>query len=106
MAIAVIGGIIVSTVLSLVVVPAFFIIMDDLSHFLAWVFSRVVGKKEQEPEVLEPETLTRIATDNSRILATLEERILTLEAQTAPTGQKKAEKPASNVIQLPPLAAE
>ncbi|MEN9896201.1 MAG: hypothetical protein RIR97_2053, partial [Pseudomonadota bacterium] len=29
-----------------------------------------------------------------------------LEAQSTPTGQKKSEKPASNVIQLPPLAAE
>jgi predicted RND superfamily exporter protein len=106
MAIAVIGGIIVSTVLSLVVVPAFFLIMDDLSHFLSWVFSRVVGKKEQEPETLEPEVLTRITTDNSRILATLEERIQSLEAQSTPTGQKKSEKPASNIIQLPPLAAE
>jgi len=106
MAIAVIGGIIVSTVLSLVVVPAFFMMMDDLSRVLGWIFGRMVGKKEQEAEVLEPETLTRIATDNSRILATLEERVLTLEAQTSPSGQKKTEKPASNVIQLPPLAAE
>lgn len=35
MAIAVIGGIIVSTLLSLVVVPSFFLIMDDLSRLLA-----------------------------------------------------------------------
>ncbi|MGH6810320.1 MAG: efflux RND transporter permease subunit, partial [Ensifer adhaerens] len=38
MAIAVIGGIIVSTVLSLVVVPSFFLIMDDLSRLLARIF--------------------------------------------------------------------
>ncbi len=49
MATAVIGGIIVSTVLSLVVVPSFYLIMDDLSKVLAWVFSRFVGKKEDEP---------------------------------------------------------
>ena len=49
MATAVIGGIIVSTVLSLVIVPSFFLIMDDLSRGLAWVFSRMVGKKEVEP---------------------------------------------------------
>ncbi|MEO8530042.1 MAG: efflux RND transporter permease subunit [Deltaproteobacteria bacterium] len=48
MATAVIGGIIVSTVLSLVVVPAFFMIMDDLSRGLAWVFSSFIGKKEVE----------------------------------------------------------
>lgn len=50
MAIAVIGGIIVSTILSLVVVPSFFLIMDDLSRLLGWVFGRMIGPKEQEPE--------------------------------------------------------
>ncbi len=50
MATAVIGGIIVSTVLSLVVVPSFFLIMDDLSKVLAWIFGRFVGKKEAEPQ--------------------------------------------------------
>ncbi len=49
MATAVIGGIIVSTVLSLVVVPSFYLIMDDLSRGLGKVFSRMVGKKEVEP---------------------------------------------------------
>ena len=49
MATAVIGGIIVSTVLSLVVVPSFYLIMDDLSRLLAWVFSRMIGPKESEP---------------------------------------------------------
>jgi hypothetical protein len=48
MATAVIGGIIVSTVLSLVIVPSFFLIMDDLGRLLSWVFSRFVGKKEVE----------------------------------------------------------
>ncbi len=52
MATAVIGGIIVSTVLSLVVVPSFFLVMDDLSRVLAWVFGRFVGRKEaDEPEI-------------------------------------------------------
>lgn len=49
MAIAVIGGIIVSTVLSLVVVPSFYLIIDDLSRALGWVFSWFIGKKEAEP---------------------------------------------------------
>lgn len=48
MATAVIGGIIVSTVLSLVIVPAFYLIMDDLSRLLSWVFGRFIGKKEAE----------------------------------------------------------
>ncbi|MCA8881563.1 MAG: efflux RND transporter permease subunit [Rhodobacteraceae bacterium] len=51
MAIAVIGGIVVSTALSLVVVPSFFLIMDDFQRLLAWMFRGVVGQKESEPEV-------------------------------------------------------
>jgi multidrug efflux pump subunit AcrB len=50
MAIAVIGGIIVSTVLSLVVVPSVYLIMDDVSRLLGKVFGLVLGKKEAEPE--------------------------------------------------------
>jgi len=53
MATAVIGGIIVSTVLSLVVVPAFYLIMDDLSWLLTRMFGRMFGKKEQEAEAPE-----------------------------------------------------
>lgn len=49
MATAVIGGIIVSTVLSLVVVPSFYLIMDDLSRLLTRLFSKVIGPKESEP---------------------------------------------------------
>ncbi len=50
MATAVIGGIIVSTILSLVVVPAFFLIMDDLSRLISRLFSKIIGPKEEEPE--------------------------------------------------------
>jgi Cu/Ag efflux pump CusA len=49
MAIAVIGGLIVSTMLSLVFVPAFFVLMDDLSRFCSWLFGRFVGPSD-EPE--------------------------------------------------------
>lgn len=49
MATAVIGGIMMSTVLSLVIVPAFFLIMDDLSRLVGWLFKGVVGAKEEEP---------------------------------------------------------
>jgi multidrug efflux pump subunit AcrB len=62
MATAVIGGIIVSTVLSLVVVPAFYLIMDDLSRVLERLFSRFVGAKEPDAEAPPPEVLAeRIA---------------------------------------------
>ena len=64
MAIAVIGGIIVSTVLSLVVVPAFFLIMDDLSRLLARIFGRLVGAKEPDPE---PEAERQIADLKARL---------------------------------------
>jgi len=49
MAIAVIGGLLVSTLLSLIFVPAFFILMDDLARVLARIFGRFVGPKD-EPE--------------------------------------------------------
>jgi multidrug efflux pump subunit AcrB len=49
MAIAVIGGLIVSTVLSLVFVPAFYLVMDDVNRFFRWAFGRFVGERD-EPE--------------------------------------------------------
>jgi len=55
MAIAVIGGIVVSTVLSLVVVPSVFLIMDDLSRRLARVFGRWVGGKDEGDRSLDRE---------------------------------------------------
>ena len=59
MATAVIGGIIVSTVLSLVVVPSFYLIMDDLSRLITWAFKGVVGPKEVEPAEIDPADLDR-----------------------------------------------
>jgi hypothetical protein len=47
MAIAVIGGLLVSTMLSLVFVPAFFVLTDDLSRFFSWVFGRFVGPSDE-----------------------------------------------------------
>jgi hypothetical protein len=49
MAIAVIGGLLVSTLLSLVFVPAFFVLMDDLSRLMSRLFGRFVGAAD-EPE--------------------------------------------------------
>ncbi|MGQ8634693.1 efflux RND transporter permease subunit, partial [Agrobacterium sp. DKPNP3] len=102
MAIAVIGGIIVSTVLSLIVVPAFFLIMDDLSRLLAHLFGRFVGKKEEEEEALSNEKLSEIARENSLALSSLEARVASMEKGT---GDKAADK-GSNILRLPPLAAE
>lgn len=63
MATAVIGGIIVSTMLSLVVVPAFYLIMDDLSRLLGWLFKGIIGQKEEEPDVPDAATLAARLTD-------------------------------------------
>ncbi|UXS97039.1 efflux RND transporter permease subunit [Agrobacterium tumefaciens] len=102
MAIAVIGGIIVSTVLSLIVVPAFFLIMDDLSRLLAHLFGRFVGKKEEEEESLSNEKLSDIARENSQALSSLEARVASMEKGS---GEKSGDK-GSNILRLPPLAAE
>ena len=47
MAIAVIGGLIMSTMLSLVFVPAVFTVLDDLGRFTWRLFSRFVGDAEE-----------------------------------------------------------
>ncbi|THV21373.1 efflux RND transporter permease subunit [Peteryoungia ipomoeae] len=103
MAVAVIGGIIVSTVLSLVVVPAFFLILDDVSRLMSWVFGRFVGKKEEEAEALSPEDLSYLARQHVEALQSIEKRISAVER-----GQPSNRKPEANgnVINLPPLAAE
>jgi HAE1 family hydrophobic/amphiphilic exporter-1 len=53
MAIGVIGGLIASTMLSLVFVPSFYVIMDNFSQFLTRVFGRFVGPTD-EPEEARP----------------------------------------------------
>lgn len=50
MAIAVIGGLISSTVLSLVFVPAVFVLMDDVAGGIWRVFARFVGQADEPPE--------------------------------------------------------
>ncbi|MEM7747181.1 MAG: efflux RND transporter permease subunit, partial [Pseudomonadota bacterium] len=47
MAIAVIGGLISSTILSLVFVPAVFVLMDDIGKGIWKVFGRFVGEKDE-----------------------------------------------------------
>lgn len=79
MATAVIGGIIVSTVLSLVVVPAFFLIMDDLSRVVSRFFARFIGPKEAEPESPEAHVLAA--------------RIAALEAKLSPPAPGSKPRP-------------
>jgi len=47
MAVAVIGGLLVSTVLSLLFVPAVFTTMDDFGGFLMRVFGRFIAKSDE-----------------------------------------------------------
>ena len=84
MATAVIGGIIASTVLSLVVVPSFYLIMDDLSRVLAWVFSRFIGPKEVEPDQPEAAILAHRIALLSAEQASLRDRLNEVEAYAAP----------------------
>ena len=49
MAIAVIGGLLVSTVLSLVFVPSFYLVMEIISSFFAWMFRPLIGKVDESP---------------------------------------------------------
>lgn len=79
MAIAVIGGILVSTVLSLVVVPSFFLIMDDLSRLLSWLFGRFIGKKDEEPEAPDNAELAAEIARRQAEIAELTARVYSLE---------------------------
>jgi multidrug efflux pump subunit AcrB len=83
MAIAVIGGIIVSTVLSLVVVPSMYLVMDDVSRLFAWVLGRFIGKKEVEPESPEAHVLAERIERGREDLALLQGRLAALEAALA-----------------------
>jgi hypothetical protein len=49
MAVAVIGGLISSTLLSLVFVPAVFVVMDDVGRLLWRFFGRFVGAVDEPP---------------------------------------------------------
>ncbi len=84
MATAVIGGIIVSTVLSLVIVPSFFLIMDDLQRLLGFLFGWIVGPKEADPVPVGPEELEQridtLAVDQSLLSG----RLTDLEAAVTP----------------------
>jgi multidrug efflux pump subunit AcrB len=82
MAIAVIGGIIVSTVLSLVIVPSFFMIMDDLARLLGWAFGRMIGPKEDEPAALDDQTVASNFEATRRELSSLRKRLGLLEARS------------------------
>jgi hypothetical protein len=88
MAIAVIGGIIVSTVLSLVVVPSMYLAMDDLSRFFSMLFGRFIGKKEVERTAPDPLIVADSLARNQVDVAVLQNRISVLEAALVRQGPK------------------
>ena len=88
MATAVIGGIIVSTVLSLVIVPSFYLIMDDLSWLMNFVFGRLVGTKEAEPESPEAADLAERIALLSADQSDLREKVEEISAHDAALAQR------------------
>ena len=83
MAIAVIGGLIVSTFLSLVFVPSFFIMMDYVGRGLTWLFGRFIGPTDELADAVEA-----------------------VQAAPARPSPKPVEAPAKVARQPVPLAAE
>ncbi|MDX5349877.1 MAG: efflux RND transporter permease subunit, partial [Paracoccaceae bacterium] len=83
MAIAVIGGIIVSTVLSLVVVPSMYLAMDDLSRLFSSLVGRFLGRKEVEPESPEAHVLAQRIEKGREETALLQGRLAALEESLA-----------------------
>lgn len=81
MATAVIGGIMMSTVLSLVVVPSFFLIMDDLARLLGWIFGRFVGNKGPDAAPADPQVMASEIAQNRAELEALHLRLNMLETQ-------------------------
>ncbi len=56
MAIAVIGGLLVSTVLSLVFIPSFYLMINRLNRAIAWVFGKIADPNESDETEMEAET--------------------------------------------------
>jgi multidrug efflux pump subunit AcrB len=91
MAIAVIGGLLVSTFLSLLFVPAFFTIMDDFGG-LSWrLFGRFVGKADEPEPAHAPSTAVKNA--HGEPIATSDAHGEPREADVTPVLAKVA-KPA------------
>ncbi len=71
MAIAVIGGLIVSTFLSLIFVPSFYVVMDDFARLTKWTFSRFIGATDEQ-ESRDPQIVAinaELASDATKIAA-------------------------------------
>jgi len=65
MAIAVISGLVASTMLSLLFVPAFFTLMDDLGRLFWWTFGRFVGREKSSATSTAPSPPSEPVSTNS-----------------------------------------
>jgi len=69
MAVAVIGGVTLSTVLSLVVVPSFFLIMDDISRPIGRFMRIFIGPKDEAPvENIEAKLESRLSKTEQKLV--------------------------------------
>ncbi len=98
MAIAVIGGLIASTFLSLVFVPSFYIVMDDLARLANWTFARFAGATD-EPTVANP-VLDKVQdelAENTSVLGRMNDKLEGLEDRIEQVASKMVKKPVMKV---------
>ncbi len=109
MAIAVIGGLIASTFLSLLFVPSFYVVMDDLARLTRWIFGRFVGPAD-EPQELSPEVaaVARELEKTNAALARLQSKVNAADkqAESAEETLKAAVKPRVVQTSTPKLASD
>ena len=97
MATAVIGGLIVSTGLSLIFVPSFYVMMDDVARLFSWVFKRFVGKRD-EPKIANPD----VAAVDARV--TSEVKGLVAKIEELQSGLASMKRPVATTVKLAPAA--
>ncbi len=94
MAIAVIGGLIASTFLSLVFVPSFYVVMDDVARLVSWTFRRFIGKADVEPAEDERMVVAESAiSENEAAVKEVADRVDQLEAKVDHLAKVPPKKP-------------
>jgi multidrug efflux pump subunit AcrB len=98
MAIAVIGGLIVSTFLSLLFVPSFYVVMDDLARLTRWTFSRFAGARD-EPAIVndEVESVRRELSETTSVIGAINAKLESVEDRIAEVASSVTKKPKLKV---------
>jgi hypothetical protein len=98
MAIAVIGGLIASTFLSLVFVPSFYVVMDDLARLTKWTFMRFAGARDEaafvDPEI---EKLRLEQSKTSDAVGALQEKLMAVHDRIEDVAASVSKKPKLKV---------